>query len=260
VAALFQFWLRQVEIMRAVNRRDPLFQFMRKLHKWLGLIIGLQFLVWLLSGLVMSLLDQGIAGGGETRAAAEPAGPLLNYGPIVSLNSLQLPAGEVLGLRLAGDLEQPIYRVELVEGIVLFDARTGVEVEIDFQRARNIATASYSGKANTVGQHWLPEGTDALGGLPGPLWQVDFDDPLATQVFVDGRDGRVMGHYNDRGAVMEFLLMLHFMDYLQQGSFNNPQIIVVGFSALWLSISGLLLLLVSFNRRDVSWLTRGSRR
>ena len=95
--------------------------------------------------------------------------------------------------------------------------------------------------------------------MPGPLWQVDFDDPLATQVFVDGRDGRVMGHYNDRGAVMDFLLMLHFMDYLQLGSFNNPQIIVVGFSALWLSISGVLLLLVSFTRRDVSWLTSKSR-
>jgi Na+-transporting NADH:ubiquinone oxidoreductase subunit F len=246
--------------MKAVNRRQPLFLFMRKLHKWLGLIIGLQFIVWLLSGLVMSLLDQGTAGGGDTRAAAEPMETLLDYGALAPMSTLQLPAGEILRLGLATQLRRPIYRIELGEGVVLFDALTGVQLEIDFQRAKDIATASYSGEASTAGQHWLPGGTEALGGLPGPLWQVDFDDPLETQVFVDGRDGRVIGHYNDRGAVMEFLLMLHFMDYLQQGSFNNPQIIVVGFSALWLSISGLLLLLVSFNRRDVSWLTRGSRR
>ena len=150
--------------MMAVNRRQPLFLFMRKLHKWLGLIIGLQLIVWLLSGLVMSLLDQGIAGGRDTRAVSEPAGPLLDYGPLAPMSSLPLPEGEVLGLRLVTELEQAIYRVELVDQILLFDARTGVEIKIDFQRARTIATASYSGEANTVEQHWLPAGTEALGG------------------------------------------------------------------------------------------------
>ena len=31
--------------------------FLKKLHKWVGLLIGIQVLLWLLSGLLMSLLD-----------------------------------------------------------------------------------------------------------------------------------------------------------------------------------------------------------
>ena len=30
---------------------------MRTIHKWVGLLIGLQFVLWLASGLMMSLLD-----------------------------------------------------------------------------------------------------------------------------------------------------------------------------------------------------------
>jgi hypothetical protein len=47
--------------------------------------------------------------------------------------------------------------------------------------------------------------------------------------------------------------MLHFMDYARTHSFNNPQIIVVGFLTLWLALSGLLLVITSFTRRDFTW-------
>ena len=33
---------------------------MRKLHKWVGLLIAIQFLLWMGSGVVMSLLDAAI--------------------------------------------------------------------------------------------------------------------------------------------------------------------------------------------------------
>ncbi len=32
-------------------------RFLKKLHKWVGLLIGIQVLFWLISGLVISLLD-----------------------------------------------------------------------------------------------------------------------------------------------------------------------------------------------------------
>src|SRR3546814_2325534 len=39
----------------------------RKLHKWVGLIIALQFVVWTASGLTMSLLDADIVAGHQHR-------------------------------------------------------------------------------------------------------------------------------------------------------------------------------------------------
>src|SRR3546814_1971246 len=37
--------------------------FFRRIHKWVGLILGLQFLLWALSGSVMALLDKDRVGG-----------------------------------------------------------------------------------------------------------------------------------------------------------------------------------------------------
>ena len=41
--------------------------FMRKLHKWLTLVIGIQLIVWLVTGTVISLINQEEVGGGVTR-------------------------------------------------------------------------------------------------------------------------------------------------------------------------------------------------
>src|SRR3546814_11623581 len=56
-------------------RLTPLF--FRRIHKWVGLILGLQFLLWALSGSVMALLDKdqvGGPGGAMSHPHPPPAG------------------------------------------------------------------------------------------------------------------------------------------------------------------------------------------
>lgn len=50
--------------------------FFRRIHKWIGLILGLQFLLWAASGAMMATLDMKSVGGGEEAGAARsPALP-----------------------------------------------------------------------------------------------------------------------------------------------------------------------------------------
>ena len=49
----------------------------RRIHKWVGLILGLQFLLWALSGSMMALLDKDKVGGhgaGMSHSHPLPAG------------------------------------------------------------------------------------------------------------------------------------------------------------------------------------------
>ena len=98
----------------------------------------------------------------------------------------------------------------------------------------------------------MTQGSPEVSGSQ-PVWRVDFSDSLATRVYVSSIDARVITHRNRYWRVVDFLLMLHFMDYAQEGSFNNIQIILVGFAALWLSIFGMILVFKGFNRRDFTW-------
>src|SRR3546814_15440981 len=70
-------------------RLTPLF--FRRIHKWVGLILGLQFLLWALSGSVMALLDKDKVGGhgGEmSHAHPLPAGEFFDVAA--------LPRGELV--------------------------------------------------------------------------------------------------------------------------------------------------------------------
>ena len=49
--------------------------------------------------------------------------------------------------------------------------------------------------------------------------------------------------------------MLHTMDYEGRDNFNNPIVITIGFAALWLALSGFLLLFKSFRRQDFAFVT-----
>lgn len=77
---------------------------------------------------------------------------------------------------------------------------------------------------------------------------MDFDDALATRAWVDARDGRLLGHRNDRSALFESLLKLHLMDYDGGHDFNHPLIIAVAFVTPWLALSGALLRVFSLRR------------
>ena len=63
---------------------------LKKLHKWVALLIGIQVLLWLLSGLLMSLLDPIKVSGQQwaRQAGSETGTP--QYG--VMLEVQELPA------------------------------------------------------------------------------------------------------------------------------------------------------------------------
>ena len=51
---------------------------LRRIHKWVGLLIGVQFLLWAISGTAMALLNMEEVAGGEQ---AEQSTPNLSAAP-----------------------------------------------------------------------------------------------------------------------------------------------------------------------------------
>ena len=119
--------------------------FFRRIHKWVGLILGLQFLLWALSGSVMALLDKdevGGHGGGMTHAHPLPAG---DYFDVAAL-----PRGEAVTGVLLRDLgARPVYEVQSTKGVRLVDATTGADIRVDVAMAREVA-----GSANFSCRGW----------------------------------------------------------------------------------------------------------
>lgn len=228
--------------------------FVRKLHKWLTLVIGAQLIIWLVTGTIISLLNQEDVGGATTRQSATGESLLISSDELFPSNQLPISEESFSSITLLRLLHRHVYRVEQGGRVTLFDATSGTQVDVDKRLAEEIASSSYIGDGEIIDSELSASGSNEVRNFSGPIWRINIDDDLATRVYVSPEDGQVLAHRNSRWKLVDFLLMLHFMDYVRADSFNNPQIIIVGFGTLWIAVSGLLLIFFSFSRSDFIWL------
>lgn len=225
----------------------------RKIHKWIGLILGLQFLLWTVSGLGMALLDHEQVSGGhspETPPVQMPGGS--GWAKAVA----SLGQEQVEGVAVRPLLGRQIFEIDTPDGSKLFDGETGEPIRIDANFAQAVATASYHGAARVARVEPLKELTLAVREHEMPILQVDFADKSNNSFYISGKTGKLLERRNDSWRLWDFLWMLHNMDYLNRSSFNHPLIVVVTFFTLWLAISGFYLLFTTGWRKDLRWLRR----
>ena len=82
--------------------------FFRKLHKWLGLIIGAQMLIWLVSGMLISLIDQQNVSGNTTRQPITENAPLAQFLPLYPATHLPISMDSVRQIKLSSLLSKPV--------------------------------------------------------------------------------------------------------------------------------------------------------
>jgi uncharacterized iron-regulated membrane protein len=230
----------------------------RQIHKWVGLILGLQFLLWTVSGLGMALLDhEEVSGGPRPPQAAAPPMPA-TAGWATALQSLG--SQSLIGLSVRPLLDRQIFEVVTADGVRLFDAETGDPVLVDSILATRIAAAAYEGHGRVKQVAPLEELTLAVRRHDLPIWQVDFFDDRNSSFYISGQSGTLLERRNDSWRLWDFLWMLHNMDYVNRTSFNHPLIVLVAFFTLWLAITGFYLLFTTRWRRDLAWLKRPATR
>jgi uncharacterized iron-regulated membrane protein len=234
--------------------------FLRKLHKWLGLLVGLQLLLWTTSGCVFAWLNHHDVSAEHsvkapessvlplTMAVAEPATWLGEY-----------PPGQIYELRLASLLDAPVWRIELADRVELRRAEDGRRLHLDESLVRQLALAQYVGDGELEAlTYQSAPGIETRKA--GPVWQARFNDAQRTALYFAADDGHLVAARNASWRVFDFFWMLHTMDYAGRDNFNNPLVITAASGALWLVLSGLLLLTRSFRRQDCAFLGRGPRR
>ncbi len=234
--------------------------FFRKLHKWIGLAIGIQVAIWMVSGFMMGLLDHEQVTGHHNQTAKHPSVPLSQGRELVEPAEIlsQLSDGAVIRrIRLLTLLGSPMYRAELALGPQLFDATSGRRFEITDVVARRIAENDYAGNGQISDITSVKAPTMEVRRHTGDVWRVDFNDEDATSIYVSKADGRILERRNDTWRLFDVFWMLHIMDYWERESFNTAPAIITSLTAAWFAITGFVLFFASFKKEDFLGLIPG---
>jgi len=219
----------------------------RKTHKWLGLFIGLQVVIWSLSGLYMTVVHIDTIHGDHLirslpQKAADPADladPLM----VVAANQGQ-------SVRLAWVRNQPAYVVKGDAGETVVDARTSkpvlppTEAEI-----RYIAEATYTGSEPIASASLITDIPGEIRGRKPPLWRVEFDHWNKPTLYFSPTTGELVSRRHELWRIFDFVWMFHIMDFDERENVNNPLLRVFTWGAVLMALSGAWLLFYAFPKK-----------
>ena len=230
-------------------------QLLKKLHKWVGLFIGIQVLLWLLSGLVISLIDP-VKVNGRYWASPTVAEPQF-IGPTALLEPAELPAEhlkDALGIDLTIRHGKPVYLIRRTDGETLVSGIDGSLIMAGKADAEKSARQDFSGDGEVISVERGMAPDMETRKHTGAYWRINFSDKANTAIYIATSTGKILERRNSYWRVRDFFWMLHIMDYTGHQNFNNPLIITVALVAIWLGLSGFLLLFDSFSRHDFFFL------
>lgn len=208
-------------------------------HRWLGLLLAVQVLLWMASGVIMSWFPIEQVRG-ETAAAIAAPVDLAAKGYFPPGGVIADSAGAV-EVRLKSWLDKTVYVVIGENGRALFDADTGDRLSpIGEALARKVADFDFRGEGE-IARMTLMNNPPAEYRGPRPVWRAEFDDPDKTRLYISPETGEVVARRNRIWRLYDFFWMLHIMDYEEREDFNNPLIRAFAATGLLFALSGLFL-------------------
>ncbi|CCH03589.1 hypothetical protein FAES_pFAES01097 (plasmid) [Fibrella aestuarina BUZ 2] len=231
----------------------------RRTHRYLGLLIGIQFLLWTLGGLYFSWSNLDDIHGDHLKR------PVPAFSTVASLVSPAVPLQTLHGqgidsitsINLIDVAGTPCYQISYptqqkagssTTQTRLADALTGqFRAELTQTEAITLAQQRFAGSPEVAGVEYLTttNGHHEYREKPLPAYAITFRQPAHATIYVATRLGTVQSVRTDPWRVFDLLWMLHTMDYAGRDDINNG--LLRGFSVL-----GLLTILSGFALYGIS--------
>jgi len=218
----------------------------RRIHRYLGLVIGVQLFLWTLSGAYFSWNSiQSVRGEDLIREPAEidlRKFQLVHCGEV--LNKIS-PDQSVESVVLRTMLDRPVYELVCLSddrsSSLIFDAETGAQISpITGELAGAIAQRDFAldvdvrstERLTSVGPHAEYRGKEL------PAYRVELDHPSGVAIYVSEQRGVVTARRNSTWRVFDFFWMLHTMDYQGRDNFNQWLLKAISIFGLVTVVSG----------------------
>ncbi|MCP9755938.1 hypothetical protein EGI26_12305 [Lacihabitans sp. CCS-44] len=233
----------------------------RKTHRWLGLILGIQFLFWTIGGLYFSWSDMDEIHGDHQKAHIHPLGSnlkLVSPQNVIDKLKEKDTVNYLFDVKLIQILGEPFYQIvfskehDRAKQIQLANAQTGsLRPPLSKSEAIVIAQKSFSDTAKPKVVEYLTNtnGHHEYRKSPLPAYAITFEHPSNTTVYVSTELGTVQKFRNNKWRVFDFLWMMHTMDYQSRDNISNWLLRAFSVFGLFSILSGFILFFVSRKRK-----------
>lgn len=235
--------------------------FIRRIHRYLGLFIGIQFLAWTISGLYFSWNDiDNVHGDHMRKSYPFISANISTISPTEAVQKLKQikTVDSIHSIHLIRVLDKPVYQVVYFSGhtgegmhrhihYALADAGTGeIRASLSKEEAIEVAKEQVMEGASVAEIEYLQKinGHHEYREKPLPAWAITFNNPDCT-VYVSAELGTFEAIRHNQWRAFDFLWMFHTMDYAGRDNFNNWLLRILSVFGLLTVISGFTLYVIS---------------
>jgi uncharacterized iron-regulated membrane protein len=208
--------------------------FFRKLHRWLGLLMAVQIVAWMGSGLYFSLIPiTEIRGEHLTQPKPHPERQQLGElaHPRELEDRLTRHFGEDWALRkleLVNREGGAFWRTEVETGgevhVRLLSANgSRVEPQVSAEQAIKHAEKWLTTTSSAQSVEWIESLSQSpeIRGRDLPVWKVKFVEPNPVNLYIHPWTGELLARRTQQWRIFDFLWMLHIMDFDTRDNFNH---------------------------------------
>ncbi len=220
-----------------------------QIHKWLGLIVFAQLMVWTATGLFFAAVHLTAVRADYLVHPADHVAPVdLRQVKISSTEALKAVAEDApfdATLKMLGGA--PVYVVRGEIGTFLVSAETGDQVIVDEPLARTIATERWVNPDPILSVQHL-DAAPQESSVKGEVWAAHFKGDGNPTLYISAVDGRTSNPRVDLWRLYDFLYGLHLMDYVDHENYNTPWMVALAVLALSSVLFGVALLVHRLTR------------
>lgn len=224
-----------------MNESMSLLKTSRKFHKWLMAFLGIQFLIWSVTGAYMVFFDiDYIHGDSLVKNSQEKIDPQQVHYSLQSLLQIHPHAQQI---SVENFLGKAVYRFEYNEKKWLVDATNGAILSpLDENAAIQAAKFYYSGAGDVSEVSLITDNPPfELNPEVLPAWRVNFVDLGAPTIYVSAQNGSMVGKRHDFWRLFDWMFRFHVMDYESGDDLNNSLLFWFTLFGIFSCLSGLVL-------------------
>lgn len=209
----------------------------RSIHKWVGLFIGIQILLWITGGVVMSVIPLEMVRG--KHLVHEPLTEMSN----LSQFSSNIDMAHWREAKWVQRLDNNVLKLTAQDGSTYWQDVFGNPIlPLDEDVLKRHLTDVYQGTGAIEQLRLITTLPAEAKRLKPPVFKADFDDAISTTLYVHPMTGKVLSVRSDLWRLFDFFWMLHILDFEEREDFNNPLLISMAIIAWLFLTTGFVLL------------------
>lgn len=226
----------------------------RTWHRWLGIIVGVQMVIWAISGAYMVIVQLPFIHGVHLTEDADELirdPSLVNRLPAVLDAYPHAVEVQLINRLVAGEYKD-LAQIHAISEKFLVDLETLATVELSEADIVELAAAYYAKGDADIGrvEYLKNEAPSELNAQLLPMWRVNFDDFGNTSLYLHPQTGEMTVRRHDFWRGFDIMWMFHIMDYKDRVDITTWWLRAFIFASFAFLFTGTLLLLQTL------WLSR----